>query len=384
MANENEKLENVSAPEEVVEKAPKEKKAKKGFALSKNVLHWIYFGVSLILVVLAGIVLGLKVSKPFTLLGLEASPTSIKDLIDGFIDTVSGGGSVSIPDIMSIVIVLGVVVYLIAGVITTVVYFIIMLVKALLLIKKPKDDKSLESSFHEVERKFVAFFAVYLAFDCFILSGGGAPAPSFALEVIMLSLILIGNGVYAALRKQFGRGKKSNVADLIYDLVELVVLYLTLFAICFGLLREKVALELVFNPYIKLIQSMSNGSPDVGAVTNTSAGILKLVGFFLAISMIGKVAQYYPYDDSKKAAEGEPYAINSLLGKTIAALVLYSIAGIVCFTTGFYESIGDVVKSGPFLLLMVLGVAICLRVARKVNSAKVEEKPSEKAEKEAE
>ena len=145
------------------------------------------------------------------------------------------------------------------------------------------------------------------------------------------------------------------------------LVFIALFAIFFGLTREPFFNNMVIAP-IMYAASGAMGSPNAAFFLTIAAGILKVVGFFLALSQIRRVVAYYPYDDRKNVEDDEAYAIGGLFGKTIAALVLYVAANVIFYVFDGYASIGDVLTNGVLVLIAVLGIAITLRIARKVDN----------------
>ena len=380
MLFEEEKLESVAAEESseaVAEEKPAKKekeckcdcKCKKG--LSDKALKWIYFGVAVVVTLLVGFLGAMKTLKGIYVGDImnTTEPLRIIDLpsyISALIDAFSSGGGVDPQGAIYAVYFGFLSVYELAMVIVLVVFFIIMIVNTIFLGVKKFDRDELDESFRKLEKRAVMPFAFFLMFDCFMVVAARPVTSLFIVEIIFLAVMLFANAAVKEIRMQ-SKEEKLNVSKLVYDCVEVVIVFIALFAIFFGLTREPFFNNMVIAP-IMYAASGAMGSPNAAFFLTIAAGILKVVGFFLAISQIRRVVAYYPYDDRKNVEDDEAYAIGGLFGKTIAALVLYVAANVIFYVFDGYASIGDVLTNGVLVLIAVLGIAITLRIARKVDN----------------
>lgn len=348
-------------------------------------LRFIYFAVALALFVLAGIIVYYKVNTPYTVFGIEGSPKGVADYVQGLIDTFKSGSTPQADAILKLVGFLAVNVYELVILIIAAVYVIILIVKLIVYASKNRDKEKLLVAFHRIEQSVVKVIFLFFIFDCFIKVAGGIPSKGFVLELVVLPLILVGNSLHKLLVEEFS-GEGFDVQKLIYGLLEMVFLIGICAAVYFGLSKEMFFGDFI-NQFLSLVKSGTGVAPSMEFFMYMGAAIVRLVGYFLALSMLKPLIMYYPFNDKKGYEKASYDCTSSLLGKSIAALVLYSISGFVLYYVGKFESIKDAIVAGPLMLAAIMGAAIALMIAHKSNKPaksdeeeKEEEKPEESSE----
>jgi hypothetical protein len=358
-----------------------EKQTKGG--LSLTALRLIYLGIGIIFVAAAILLFSIRSSQAVSLFGFEANMTNTKVYSD-FVETLKAGFDFNkkgidlkavISAVFGILFISGITVYELVISIIALVYFIILLITTIVYGVKKKDAKDTEGKFHALERRFAKILTLFLIFDCFIVVCGGTPTKSFMIEIVLVVALFAGNSISNVLRRELASGHKFDVQNFIYSILEMAIVGLTIFAIFMGLTKEHFFYDF-YHELVNMVISITQGAkPQQSTFIFFGATIVKTVGFFLALSMIKRVLSYYPYND-KLGAEGIP-ATNSLLGKSIACIILYLIAGMMLKSAGYYADIMEVLKSGVLVLLGVLGVAITLKVAQKLDAPKAKEEKAE-------
>lgn len=349
-------------------------------------LRFIYFAVALALFALAGITVYYKVNTPYTVFGIEGSPKGVADYVQGLIDTFKSGSTPSADTILRLIGFLAVNVYELVILIIAAVYVIILIVKLIIYASRNRDKEKLLVAFHRIEQSVVKVIFLFFIFDCFIKVAGGIPSKGFVLELVVLPLILVGNSLHKLLVEEFS-GEGFDVQKLIYGLLEMVFLVGICAAVYFGLSKEVFFGDFI-NEFLSLIKSGSGVSPSMEFFLSMGGAIVRLVGYFLALSMLKPLIMYYPFNDKKGYEKASYDCTSSLLGKSIAALVLYLISGFVLYYVGKFESIKDAILAGPLMLVAIMGAAIALMIAHKANKPakkdeeenKEEEKPEESSE----
>jgi len=347
-------------------------------------LRFIYFGVALALFVVAAIVVYQKAQLPFELFGVETSATGITKLVEGFVESLKKGmPAEALEDGFKLIFIVGYSVYLVILLIIAAVYAIIIVIKLIIYAVHGKDKDKLFKGFRSLERLSTKVIILFFMFDCFLIVSGSVPHAAFIIEAISLILIFAGNCVYKILAEDV-LGRKFDVQNLIYSLVEMLVVAGALLAVYFTVTKEVFFGEFT-NDLIYSASHLSGSQPSKEFFIMMGASIVRLVGFFLALSMIKPVLFFYPFNDKKNTAEGAHPATDPLLGKSIACLVLYIVSGVGFVLAEKYSSYAEAFKGAPLMLVGILGVAISLRIAQKVNlpplkkeeePAAVEEKPA--------
>ena len=348
-------------------------------------LRFIYFAVALALFVVAGITVYYKVNTPYTVFGIEGSPIGVADYVQSLIKTFSSGSTPQADAIIRLLGFLAVNVYELVISIIAAVYVIILIVKLIVYASKNRDKEKLLVAFHRIEQLIVKVLFLFFVFDCFIKVAGGIPSKGVVLELVVLPLILVGNSLHKLLVEELS-GEKFDVQKLIYGLLEMVFLVGICAAVYFGLSKE-VFFGDFMNQFLSLVKSGTGVAPSVEFFMYMGGVIARLVGYFLALSMLKPLIMYYPYNDKKGYEKASYDCTSSLLGKSIAALVLYLVSGFVLYYVGKFESIKDVILAGPLMLAAVMGAVIALMIAHKANKPakkeeeeKEEEKPEESSE----
>lgn len=362
------------------EKAPKEKKTCKG--LSDIALKWTYFGVALVVTILVGVLGALKAIKGLTIYGNSVSVTTLPSFIDDMI-SYFGSSHIEAPTAINLIFTAFFAAYNVAMLIVLIVFFIMMLVNTIILACKKYDRDELDTKFRKIEKEAVKPFAFFLMFDCFLVVAGGVPSVLFVMEIVVLAVMLFANAAVKYIRDR-SHEEKPSTGNLVYACIEAVIVFVALFAIFFGLTREPFFFNTIYEKIMFAANGgFSHGGPDASFYLVLVAGVLKTVGFFLALSIIRRVVAYYPYDDRKNVEDAEGYAVGGFFGKSIAALVLYVAANVVLYVADAYTSVGDILTKGVLILVAVLGVAITLRIAASINK-KNNKKDDEEEEEEAE
>ena len=349
-------------------------------------LRFIYFAVALALFALAGFIVYYKVNTPYTVFGIEGSPKGVADYVQGFVDTFKSGSTPQADVIIRLLAFLGVNVYELVILIIAAVYVIILIIKLIVYASKNRDKEKLLVAFHRIEQSVVKVLFLFFIFDCFIKVAGGIPSKGFVLELVVLPLILVGNSLHKLLVEEFS-GEGFDVQKLIYGLLEMVFLVGICAAVYFGLSKEVFFGDFI-NQFLSLIKSGSGFAPSMEFFIYMGGAIVRLVGYFLALSMLKPLIMYYPFNDKKGYEKASYDCTSSLLGKSIAALVLYLISSGVFYYVGKFESIKDAIVAGPLMLAAIMGAAIALMIAHKANKPakndkeenKEEEKPEESSE----
>ena len=330
----------------------------KQVGLSNNLLRWLYFFLTLVFAVLMIAIMVLQNSEGFTLLGITWNVNNVNPMIDRIKNISSLPGE----EIFKTFVVLAVAVYQFAGTIVFLVLFIILLVQLFALLGSSKNRKKVEQRFRRAFRALVGVAVFFFMFDSFIQISGGTVGKSYIFEVALLGGMFFLNTCFYILRKNVVNG--FDLGSFIYSIVEFIGVGIALYLIAFGLKEPFMATT------IKQVIDMSTkgGQPTMEFFMSLGGATVRLVGFFLALSMIRRVVRFYPNNDKKGVGRSTPFAINGLFGKSIACIVIFVVAGVTLQIAKVYDTIPNaLIKDGALLMVVVLAIAICLKISYKIN-----------------